>query len=166
MVKNQKEASKMRISDFAAMSCGMYAYPQNGSSTVTPGSSFNSGSVFDADDSTGEPDSTSNLKSDFLDLSTDFSHDFSPQVPASSEPSDETVSNRSQLQDSFAADAASAADETERASAADEPQGSNEEAWRAEESGAVTADERKQVLNSYTSYLQNAIASSSLNLLV
>ncbi len=156
----------MRISDFAAMSCGMYAYPQNGSSTVTPNSLLNSGNVCAADDSTGEPDSTSNLKSDFLDLSMDFAHDFSPQVPAPSESSDETVSDRSQLQDFFAADAASATDETERASAADEPQDSSEEGLQAEESGAVTADERKQVLNSYTSYLQNAIASSSLDLLV
>ena len=156
----------MRISDFAAMSCGMYAYPQNGSSTVTPSSPFNSNRVCAADDSTGEPDSTSNLKSDFLDLSTDFAHDFSPQVPAASESSDETVSNNSELQDSFAADAASATDETERASAANEPQDSSEEAWQAEKSDAVTADERKQALNSYTSYLQNAIASSSLNLLV
>lgn len=156
----------MRISDFAAMSCGMYAYPQNGSSTVTPSNLFNSGNVCATDDSTGEQDSTSELKSDFLDLSTDFAHDFSPQVPVASESSDETVSNNSELQDSSAADAASAADETEKAAPVDDSPDSSEEAWQVEKSDAVTADERKQVLNSYTSYLQNAIASSSLNLLV
>lgn len=156
----------MRISDFAAMSCGMYAYPQNGSSTVTSSNLFNSGNVCATDDSTGEQDSTSGLKSDFLDLSTDFAHDFSASVPASTASSDETVSVSSKPQDSLAADAASAADETEKAAPADDSPDSSEEAWQAEESGGVTANERKQVLNSYTSYLQNAIASSSLNLLV